>query len=176
MKLNGIERETFLEHFTFDFENGKVYWKKGRIGVTIGAEAGSITVHGYRSLRLFRVPIFAHRLIYWMYYKIDITGKEIDHRNKDKADNSISNLRLCSRKQNCRNLSPTNNNATGFRNISLHGSNDPKRTTYYHANIKKGGKRVYSKFFPYTPEGLEQAKIAVLNARKKHFGEYSGDN
>lgn len=58
-----------------------------------------------------------HRtLMFALGYKIE--KLEIDHKNGNKLDNRIFNLRTATRLENCRNLSRRNDNNSGFKGVS----------------------------------------------------------
>lgn len=65
------------------------------------------TKNGYYTVRLSdhmgrMKQFYLHRLVY-MAFRGDITGKEIDHKDTNRANCALSNLRAVSHKQNCAN-------------------------------------------------------------------------
>jgi len=61
---------------------------------------------GRNLIRIDGKTFFYHRIKYWLAHDdFDIfdTKIQIDHINIDHTDNSLSNLRTCTNKQNCRN-------------------------------------------------------------------------
>lgn len=64
---------------------------------------GSKHPNGYIYLGFGHKKFLAHRLV-WEVFKGEIPeGMEIDHKNSEKYDNRLCNLRLCSHKDNCNN-------------------------------------------------------------------------
>lgn len=56
--------------------------------------------------------IMLHRLI------TDVSKeKDVDHRNHDKLDNTLSNLRICSRTENCGNSFKQKNSTNKFKGV-----------------------------------------------------------
>lgn len=101
----------------FHYEDGTLYWKKGRGSVLAGSEAGSINSQGYKVVSVNRMPRGVHRIIYLMHHGTITPGRQIDHIDRDKLNNSISNLRSVTPSENSRNTDAADN-AT---NITLHG-------------------------------------------------------
>lgn len=81
-----------------------------------GKTAGSITALGYIVIVLNYKHLYAHRLA-WLYTHGYIPENEIDHINKTKTDNSISNLREVSRSCNAINTINQKNNTSGVKGV-----------------------------------------------------------
>lgn len=91
-------------------------------------------------------------------------GEFVDHINRDKLDNRKSNLRICSKTENNRNVGLSKNNTTGFKGVTfftLRGK--------FMAQITFEGKNV---FLGYFEEPKEAAK-AYNNAAVKYYGEFA---
>lgn len=89
--------------------NRKYYFEKNRFKAY---EAGTKTLQGYIRIKYKRKQYTAHRLAF-LYCFGYIPENEIDHINRDKSDNRISNLREASRICNTRNIGIRTNNKTG---------------------------------------------------------------
>lgn len=63
-----------------------------------GSLAGTISSHGYITIRVCNNRFLAHRLAWFYVYGEWPT--EIDHINRDKGDNRLINLRCVTRKEN----------------------------------------------------------------------------
>lgn len=86
-------------------EDGNLYWKVARGKATIGKMAGSM-MNGYVDIFYRGTHLLAHRLV-WIYHNGDLLPDTyIDHRNGDRADNRIENLRVVSRSINAMNKTP----------------------------------------------------------------------
>ena len=75
---------------------------------------------GYLQVKLYRKNIDIHRIVALRFCpKIDLSGLEVDHINRDRADNRAANLRWCSPSQNNRNRECLNiyrhSNSNGFQ-------------------------------------------------------------
>ena len=115
---------------------------------------------GYKQLELWfkgKVKIyFVHRIIAYTYLKLDITNKkcQVDHINRNKSNNDVSNFRLVTNQENS-----YNKNARGYY----------KKRNEYISQIMPNGKTIHLGKFATEVE----ARDAYLLARRKYFGEYA---
>lgn len=106
--------------YYFTYQDGKLYWNvsTGR-RVKIGDEAGTITSSGHRQVSINKTRYLAHRIIWEMHNGSICDGLEIDHIDHNQDNNKIENLRLVTRRENCKNLSMMKNNTSGFNGVSF---------------------------------------------------------
>ena len=83
------------ELLEYDFETGEITWK------STGKQAGWSDNRGYRCIRIDKVAYKVHRLIYYMFHRIDPGKKVIDHIDGNPANNRLVNLRCVKRSVNC---------------------------------------------------------------------------
>ena len=76
--------------------------------VMVGDVAGTLDGKGYRRVGFNGSYKRAHRLA-WFYAHGEWPVSQIDHINRNRDDNRLSNLRLANDQQNCRNRSPSIN-------------------------------------------------------------------
>ena len=93
-------------------------------------------------------------------------GLQVDHINHDTLDNRRENLRVVTPSQQTCNQRLRADNTTGVKGVSF-----VKRAGLYHAYVAIGGKRRFSKYFAT----LEEAEVAVKEARRQLHGEYACD-
>ena len=106
-----------------------------------------------------RTKIYLHRFI----MRCD-KGFVVDHINGNVLDNRKQNLRICSKKENCRNA-----NKKTLKGISIRTDGRKKK---YCATIMVNYKRIYlGDFFT-----KKEAATAYDNAAKKYFGEFANLN
>ena len=148
-----------LELFDYDSTTGQFTRKIGsycRYPKAVGVlhSSGYVFVCFPRSSK----KIAAHRLA-WFWVYGEWPPHDIDHINGGRADNRISNLRLATRSDNCRNMAPKRN-----KRGRLIGANFHKPTNKWAAQIRYGGKTHWLGVF----DTEEQAHFAYLKAKAEH--------
>lgn len=118
-----------------------------------GDIAGCLHGGGYIAIQIKGVRHYAHRLA-WLYVYGKFPDKELDHINRDKADNRISNLREVTRSENMQNVGLRKDNTSGESNISYR-----KDRNKYRAFVTNNNKYKSLGHF----ETIEEAKIALDN-------------
>ena len=120
----------------FEYNDGSLYWKIHRGGkAKKGTKAGNIDpVHGYVFIKYNERKYRAHRLIWKLLTGIEPT--EVDHINRNRADNRIENLRLVSRCENTYNTGLRVNNTSGVKGVSWHKPTQ-KWIVYLNANKQR---------------------------------------
>ena len=105
---------------------------------------------GYNFILINRKPIFRHRLIASCFLELDINDLtiEVDHINRERLDNSLENLRLVSRQQQCFNK--------GAKGCSFH-----KRDKKWYAQICVNQKQTHLGSF----KTEQEAHQAYLDAK-----------
>lgn len=136
---------------------GILIWKVRRGAKAAGSVAGT-NDKGHINVIVDYEHYPAHRIAWALYYK-EWPNAEIDHINRVRSDNRISNLRLASRTEQLRNRS------------EVKGVYLEKRTKLpsWYAQIKVGTERINLGTF----YSLEEATAARIAAEQKYFGEFS---
>jgi len=112
--------EYLRKRLRYDPETGALFWRasddmpKEWNTRRAGREAFTTTMkNGYKMGRVLGVGLTAHRVIMAM-VNDEWPPVDVDHINRDRADNRLSNLRLASRQENLRNTSAaTSSGVTG---------------------------------------------------------------
>lgn len=98
-----ISLEELKRTLRYESETGKFFWLvRPSTHVRPGSEAGYIESWGYRVIAIRGKHYKAHRLA-WFYVHGYWPYPQVDHINRDPADNRITNLRCVSQSQNHRN-------------------------------------------------------------------------
>lgn len=126
----------------------------------VGEIAGTLDrKSGYVRIRIRNKCYFAHRLA-WLYVTGAWPEHEIDHRDRDRANNRWTNLRQATRAQNSANkLAKT---STGFKGVKIANGR-------FRASMTVAGKRIELGRF----DTAEAAHAAYMNAANDAFGEYA---
>lgn len=100
----------------------------------------------------------------WFYIHGEWPDRQIDHRDTNKRNNCIANLRLATNSQNHANKGLQRNNTSGFKGVCWDVS-----CRKWRATIKVNGKKKYVGVF----DDLEMAGAARKDAERKFFGEFA---
>jgi hypothetical protein len=165
MKLM-ITRERLQEVLSYDSELGVFIWKKPNTNrLKPGDRAGAVDGKGHIQMRVDGVQYSAHRLA-WFWVHGEWPVEEIDHIDRNRSNNRISNLRQATKSQNRANTIAFSNNRSGFKGVHFCRGhlNKPWR-----ALINHQGKRTHLGRFA-TPEEAHAAYAAAAN---QMFGEFA---
>lgn len=143
--------------FQYCHESGRLIY---RVGVSqrrrAGDEAGFIHRLGYRYVKLSfdgqKYQIAAHRIAWALFHNAcPSTDMEIDHIDRDKLNNKISNLRLVTRRENA-------NNRSIVQRSSAHPGVSRRKTGYWRAYAYRDGKYIHLGGFKTEQEAALAAK------------------
>lgn len=147
----------------FDYVDGSLVWRVSlNVKAQKGQTAGSINARGHINVQVDKRMYALHQLVYL--YHHGFVPNEIDHRDRNKLNNRIENLRPCTSSQNKGNIQLLPTNTSGYRGVSLNS-----RSQKWHAQIKIHGNQTYLGRFD-TPE---EAALVYNEAAIEHFGEFA---
>jgi len=127
-----------------------------------GKRAGCFDAHAYIQITVDRRNYKAHRLAWLWVHGALLAYKEIDHRDRNPANNAVRNLRLATRQQQACN--------TGARKPGHpKGCHWNQRNRKWSAWIYVNGRKLSLGAF----ERLEDAKAARSQAKAKYHGEWA---
>jgi HNH endonuclease len=147
---------------SYDPATGLFIWKASdSTKPIIGTVAGTLHSHGYIRIKIKKKFYYAHRLA-WLYVYGKFPEQEIDHKDRDPANNRIDNLRLATHPQNASNAPKRRTNACGLKGVIAHQGR-------WMARIGHKGKNIYLGVF----DTAEEAHAIYVIAAKKYHGEFA---
>ena len=124
--------------------------------------------HGYLIIDLYkdgnRKMFSVHRLLACAFLDNPNNKQCVDHKNNDRTNNDISNLRFATYKENNQNSKLSSNNTSGCKGIDW-----KKKAKKWRAQIRIDGIKIHIGLFA----NLEDAKIARINRANQAFGIYT---
>lgn len=140
--------------------------KSGRILKPIDNGDGylfiNLSKNGIRKNFTIHRLVGLHFLPNWKAYK------EIDHRNQDKLDNRVLNLRWATRSEQCANKTKQQNTTSKFIGVSFHKI---KNKWVAHIRCQKllGGKRKYLGYFETEDEANSSRQKYIIDNHLEDF-------
>jgi len=119
MMKDSLTQDRLKSLLSYDKDKGIFTWARRKANKKPGDAAGCAMANGYWCIRVDKNLYLAHRLA-WLYVYGAFPDEQIDHINRDRMDNRISNLRSVSDVDNKRNLPPNKRNTSGHQGISWH--------------------------------------------------------
>lgn len=154
--IHSLDLDRLQEVLDYDPETGVFSWRI-RIGprCKLGQPAGCIKTQGYRRIAIDGVSYTASHLAWYHFYG-EPSDSDLDHKDRNKDNNRISNLRKATFSQNSMNIGRLVTNTSGFKGVSKFSFNTRKK---WRAQIRQNGKRFYLGAFD-TPEEAYAAYCA----------------
>lgn len=167
-----ISKEMFDEYLYYDETSPScLRWKVDVVGgncavkIKANSEAGSLNKNnGYYQVQLQGVRYQSHRIVALL-HNLGVDDFVIDHIDRDKSNNKISNLRLVSQKENMQNKNQyklSSNNTTGVQGVSY-----SKQRDYWVAGWYENGNRIRKHFPIKNYETSEAAFEAAVEYRQQ---------
>lgn len=166
-------KDELLERLDYCPETGVFRWKmrvRSFGGGKMPGDAAGSKKDGYCQIKLFGRFYRAHHLAW-----LAITGEwpatnlDIDHKNRDRSDNSWSNLRLATRGQNNFNRDVRKIAKSGHRGVIREPGSKSKPDGRWSARIKLDGEVRHIG----TYSTLEEAIAARKEAEAAHYKEFA---
>ena len=147
------------EVFEYNSATGAFKWKKTLSNRAIqGATAGAAK-DGYVVIRYKNVLYRAHRFAYYFHTGVDPVEMTIDHKDGNRSNNAITNLRVATYKDQQGNRPKPTNNTSGSVGVCFDKAKN------------KWMARLCGKFIGYFTE-KEKAAAAYQTAATDYFGEF----
>ena len=163
-----LTAQRLREVLDYSPETGAFRWridtgKRRRVGNVAGHAAKGGANDGYVFIRIDRRLYRAHRLA-WLYVHGVWPEHEIDHRDLNRANNRIGNLRPATRQQNAANSPLQRNNTSGRKGVRWWSAREKWR-----AEIHLLGRSKHLGLYATFEEAVE----ARRNAEVLHFGQFA---
>ena len=134
--------------YTYEPDTGELICNTARNQMPKGSSACVNHQRGYLMVKVGKHYMLAHRVIWAIHYG-EQPPAEIDHKNRDKKDNRINNLRAATAVEN-----KQNSVGKGYSRL---------RSGRYQARVKLGGRLISCGTYD-TPE---EAHAAYINKKKE---------
>jgi hypothetical protein len=158
-------RDRLRQVLRYDRRTGIFYWRIATAYATkVGSIAGGLCGQGYIKIQIDGVTCQAH-LLAWLYV-YGTMPKQLEHRDLDKANNRIANLRKATQSQNIANTRKRSGTSSSFKGVTFH-----RQAGKWQASIKYQGKSHHLGLFPVDQES--DAGDAYAAAAKRMFGEFA---
>lgn len=145
-KKTALDIETLRLRLRYDADSGLLSWTKS------GLRAGFVGNRGYVRVKFSGQEWLAHILAWALFYGV-VPVLEIDHRNRDKADNRIKNLREVTRVENMANCGVVKR-ADPNGQVLPPGVIFNKRERRFKASSRHNGRRVHLGTFLTADEAI----------------------
>ena len=162
------QEETDAILASWALRDGVIVWaRNANAGRKIGDPVGfSTRKSGHRNVFLWvskKLRGYVYARVVWLLHHKEWPAQEIDHIDCNSQNDSIENLRLATRAQNCQNT------RYGRANREFKGTYQDKRSGKWNCQIQSNGK-VYGQYGFSTPQ---EAYAARLQLASKLHGEFA---
>lgn len=163
---NELTAEHLRSILHYSPETGIFTWKVSTSSrIKSGDATGSQNGEGYLHIQLQRRRYKAHRLA-WLYVYGEWPTDQIDHINRNRSDNRISNLREATNKQNGQNKSKRSDNTSGHPGVYW-----LKQSSKWRACIMHNYKLTHLGYFADREEAIAARKAGEL----RYWGAHRAD-
>lgn len=158
-----LTQQRLFELVDYDPTTGIFRWKVNNGPARVGAVAGHVTKRGYVSMMVDRFRVYGHQLA-WLWAHGAPLPVRIDHRNRNRSDNRIDNLRAATNAENLWNAGVKAHNKLGLKGVT-------RVNDRFRAEIRVNKRRIHIGYFA-TPE---EASAAYAAAASIHHGQFAND-
>lgn len=157
MSNSDLSAERLREVLHYDPETGVFTWRVSTTHrVHVGERAGALKSNGYVQIGLHNKRYHAHRLA-WLYVHGSWPPDELDHINRCRSDNRITNLRLASRSENNQNHGLSKRNSSGHTGVCW-----KRAVGLWSARIMRDYQEVHLGYFACISDAVAARKAAEV--------------
>ena len=163
MKARDLDLDFVCENFAYNEDSPScLVWAKGRgRKAKPGMPAGCLTKNGYWYIGYGYRHYLAHRIIWQIHYGIIPEGLFVDHINRNRSDNRIDNLRVCTFAQNKMNTDKGGRGKSGYKGVF------PLPNGKFQAQIGVNGKSKYLGTFSSAKEAAVAYDLAAIEYHRE---------
>lgn len=162
-----LTQERLKELLDYDPGTGVFSWIVDRGGTAkAGSVAGRLNGNTYLQIMVDGKRYCAHRLA-WLYVHGEFPPDQLDHINRIRTDNRISNLRPATGTENNQNCSKRSDNTSGVIGVGWH-----KKCGKWVAHIRLNGRRKHLGLY----DTIEEAAAARASAKAELHTFHPEDN
>ena len=155
-------QEQLLEYFTYNFETGELFWKIDKNRAKAGDKVCTPHPSGYLAVQIDCIGYLVHRVIWCLIYG-EFPESLIDHKDLDKQNNRLDNLRQSNGSGNCCNSTLRSDNTSGVKGVGWHS-----KLRKWQVRIQVNRKRTTNYFTSF-----EDAKLFIENQRQLLHKEFA---
>lgn len=159
MATKRVSIERLKEALEYDPEAGELKWKVASGSASPRETAGTKHNRGYVAIGLDGTVMLAHRAA-WALTHGHWPEAEIDHRDGDRANNKLANLREATHAQNMTNLALARNNSSGVTGVDF-----MIRKNVWRASIWVDGKKKHLGVFKRKDDAVDARLRAQASIR-----------
>ncbi len=101
----------------YDVETGQLLWRRRRGTRKKGSPCGFVTRDGYLAVRINKRNYPVHRLVWWMHTGAYPLNEYIDHKDGNRQNNKIENLRAVTPGINNQNTAKTSLTTSKYKGV-----------------------------------------------------------
>lgn len=120
-----------------------------------GSKVGCKNNIGYLVVRVNYKLLLVHRVVWMMLYSSE--PSQIDHKNRNRSDNSLKNIKASNNMKNSKNTKLFSNNKSGVCGVSWY-----KARSLWAVSIQANGKPLFLGYFKDKCEAIKTRKEAEL--------------
>ena len=161
-----ISAELLRKILVYDPLDGSWVWRINSAAATkAGDQAGHLDEKGYHRISIKGRNYRSHRLA-WLYMTGEWPKNQIDHRDRNRANNRWANLRIATKSQNGSNTGPYRTNKCGLKGVHQ------RKNGRFLASIQVRKKKIHIGVF----DTAEDAHAAYCRMSSRLHGEFGASS
>jgi hypothetical protein len=158
-------------HDIFEYKDGRLYWKVNIVAtskqptrIIVGGEAGHFVGNGYFYMSWKSKQTKRSRVVWEMHNGPIPKGALVEHKDQNKLNDRIENLRLSTKSQNSYNIRKRKNSKTLYKGCKKNSKHDS-----YMARITFNKKEIYLGTFKELKDAAQMYNYKI----RQYAGEFA---